>query len=141
MEIFARLAVRTMEGARHERHERLRDLSQSTPCLAARPPAPAAPGTRRGRLLRLPPGIDSQEDKNAQWAARSRHNIVQYRNLHDQPQRHQGRIVAGQDVDHRDGNSVKQDADVSLPVERNDDGERLIDQDTGFFVVSPVIGE
>lgn len=107
----------------------------------------------RDRLHRLPPvpeeadffgflpGIDSQEDKNAQWAAGSRHNIVQYRNLHDQPQRHQGRIVASQDVDHRDGSSVKQDVDVSLPVERNDDGERLIDQDTGFFVVSPVIGE
>lgn len=115
---------------RRAHHASLRDR------LHPLPPAPEDAG-----FFGLLPGIDSQEDKNAQWAARSRHNIIQYRNLHDQPQRHQGRIVAGQNVDHRDGNSVKQDADVSLPVERNDDGERLIDQDTGFFVVSPVIGE
>lgn len=115
---------------RRAHHASLRDR------LHPLPPAPEEAG-----FFGFLPGIDSQEDKNAQWAARSRHNIIQYRNLHDQPQRHQGRIVAGQDVDHRDGNSVKQDADVSLPVERNDDGERLIDQDTGFFVVSPVIGE
>lgn len=115
---------------RRAHHASLRDR------LHPLPPAPEEAG-----FFGFLPGIDSQEDKNAQWAARSRHNIIQYRNLHDQPQRHQGRIVAGQDVDHRDGNSVKQDVDVSLPVERNDDGERLIDQDTGFFVVSPVIGE
>lgn len=106
------------------------------------PPAPDNAG-----FFGFLPGIDSQEHKNTQWAVVNRHNIVQYRNLHDQPQRHQGQIVAptttatGQDVDHRDGNSVKQDVDASLPVERNEDGERLVDQDTGFFVVSPVIGE
>jgi len=103
------------------------------------PPAPEDAG-----FFGFLPGIDSQEDKNTQWAATSRHNIVQYRNLHDQPQRHPDQTTAGgagQDVDHRDVSSVKQDVDASLPVERNEDGERLIDQDTGFFVVSPVIGE
>lgn len=52
-----------------------------------------------------------------------------------------GRGQGGEDEEHKDRYYIKQEMDSGLEVEHDEQGEKLIDDQTGNLVVRPVIGE